>query len=75
MDLPDLTAYTDDDLRTLGDAVAAERDRRTVLAQAVTQGIALAQQYKAAGGNVDDALAQIAAAVTGETTDQPPASS
>lgn len=70
MDLPDLTGYTDDDLRTLGDAVAAERSRRYVLAQAVTQGTALALEYAQAGGDVSAAWAEILANVQAAT--QPP---
>lgn len=73
-DAIDLTQYSDADLEALRVQVANERDRRALLAQAVPQGIALAQQYAAAGGDVEEALAQIAAAVTaaadgtGETT-------
>jgi len=72
VDLPDFTTYTDDDLRALGDAVSAERDKRNVLAVAVANGTALAQEYAAAGGDVQAALDQIAAAVT-TTTPPPPA--
>jgi len=68
MDLPDYTTLSDDDLRQLGDAIAAERQRRYVLAQAVEQGTALAQTYADAGGDVEAALDQIKAALTNPTS-------
>lgn len=66
-ELPDLTTWTVDDLRTWAEAIAAERTRRDVLDQAITQDTALAQQYADAGGDVDEALDQIRAAVVEAT--------
>ena len=58
--LPDLTTYADADLATLGDALEAERARRSTLASTVSQVQLLASTYVAAGGDAT----VLAAAVT-----------
>lgn len=60
----DLAAYTDAEFAQLQAAMAAEQQRRYVLAQAVATGTGLAQQYVDCGGNLDDALDQIRAGVS-----------
>lgn len=43
--LPDLTAYTDDDLEALFQALLVERDRRATLARAAAEAAQIAEQY------------------------------
>lgn len=59
----DLAAYTDAEFAQLQAAMAAEQQRRYVLAQAVDAGCALVQQYATAiGGTTQDQLAAANAA-------------
>lgn len=57
--LPDLTAYTDDDLNGLRDALDAETARRTRLATIPVQVGQLTAQYVDAGGSRTDLTAAV----------------
>lgn len=57
----ELAAYTDAEFAQLQAAMAAEQQRRYVLAQAIATGTAMAQQYQDAGGDPKAAWAQILA--------------